>query len=247
MQSKQGSTKNIFLILILILIVLVLIIAGIAYWFIGHKASAPVTTTPVTTLPTTPTTPVVTNTYGMSEYIDSANGFSFWYPSTLKVTSTMTNDSKSFPGGVALETLQVGDMGGTYLTVVDSKTSTITDEPNGHASPIAQTEYSYDVTTKEWMISHPDAAANGEGSSTPTIVDISKASTTMAGLLMLPAGKRFDTTIIPMNTTRFIVVSDGGGSSFTSELAATVSPLGISVPSDVEVATLQAEGAADKQ
>jgi hypothetical protein len=240
MKSKQGSSTNMFL----ILLVLVLVVAGLTYWFMSHKTPSPVVTTPVTTLPSTP---VATNTYGMTEYIDSANGFSFWYPSTLKVTSTMTQDSKSFPGGVAVETLQVGDMGGTYVTVVDSKTSTITDEPNGHASPIAQTKYAYNSTTEQWMISYPEGTPTGEGSAKPTPVDISKVATTMAGLLMLPAGKRFDTTIIPLNTTRFIAVSDGGGSSFTSELAATISPLGISVPSDIEATTLQAEATTSKQ
>jgi len=64
-------------------------------------------------------------TYGMSKYTDSISGFSFWYPNDLKVTSTITKDSKNFPGGVAVETLQVGDTGGTYITVVDSKTSAI--------------------------------------------------------------------------------------------------------------------------
>jgi len=97
------------------------------------------------------------------------------------------------------------------------------------------------------MISYPEAAANGEGSSKPIVVDISKAKTTMAGLLMLPAGKRFDTTIIPLNTTRFIVVSDGGGSSFTSELAYTISPAGISVLSSILDTALQTEASAYKQ
>ena len=241
MQNKEGSARNSVLIL---LVLCLLVIAGLVYLFFSHKTSVTIITPP-TTLPTTPTTPVTPDTYGMSQYVDTASGFSFWYPSALKVTSTMTQDTKSFPGGTMVETLLIGDMGSTSVSVVDSKTSTITDEPNGHASPIAQTKYSYDSKLNKWMVSYPEGTPTSQGSATPTPANISK--TTMSGLVMLPSGKRFDTTIIPLTTTRFLVVSDGGGSSFTSELASTVSPIGVSVPSDIQSATLQAEGAAYSQ
>ena len=41
---------------------------------------------------------VEVRTYGMSEYTDTAYGFSFWYPGALKFTATATQDSASFPG-----------------------------------------------------------------------------------------------------------------------------------------------------
>jgi hypothetical protein len=181
------------------------------------------------------------NTYGMSQYKDSAYGFSFWYPNALKVLSTITNDNTSFPGGVAVETLLVGDMGSTSVVVVNSPTSTITDEPANHASPIAQTRYFYDSSSGKWMVAFPQGL-NGPGSGATTIANTSK--TTISGLFMLPSGKRFDTTIVPLSTTRFLVISDGGGSSFTSELAQTVAQNGASIDAKTETAALQAEAAA---
>jgi hypothetical protein len=132
-------------------------------------------------------------------------------------------------------------MGGTSIVVVDSPTSTITDEPANHGSPIAQTKYSYNNVSRQWIISFPQGA-NGSGSGATTIANTSK--TTMSGLFMLPSGKRFDTTIIPLSTTRFLVVSDGGGSSFTNQLAQTISQTGASVDGSKESAILQAEAKA---
>ncbi len=177
----------------------------------------------------------------MAQYTDPVYKFSFWYPSTLQITTTPTNDAASFPGGVAVETLQVGSLGGTSVVVVNSPGSTITDEPANHASPIAQTKYFYDSTKSEWMVAYPQGA-NGAGSGATTTADISK--TTMSGLIMLPSGKRFDTTIIPLSTTQFLVISDGGGSSFTSQLAQTVAQAGATIDASLQTSALQAEAAA---
>jgi len=220
MQTKKGFTKTKALIsIVLCLIVLI----GVFYFFLHKKAIAP-------------TVPVQINTYGMSQYIDS-HGFSFWYPKTLPIKTTITNDDNSFPGGTAVETLQVGEPGGTTIYVVNSTTSTITDEPVGHASPIPQTEYFYDSIGGQWMVSYPEGVDVGDSSTTNA--DVSK--TTMSGLIMLPSGRRFDTTIIPLNTTRFIVISDGGGSSFTSQLAKTVTPTGATIDASIQYAALQTE------
>ncbi len=84
-------------------------------------------------------------TYGMSEYTDPTYGFTFWYPTALQIAATTTQDAtEDFPGGIAVETVQVGSLGGTSIIVVNSPTATITDEPSNHASPIAQTKYFYD-------------------------------------------------------------------------------------------------------
>ncbi len=224
---------------ILIAIIIVVVIVVGAWLYVSSKNQSSNLTPPPQNV-TTNTSPA--DTYGMSQYTDATYGFSFWYPSALQVSSTITNDTNSFPGGVAVETLLVGDMGSTSVVVVNSPTSMITDEPNGHASPIAQTKYSYDSTSNQWMISFPEGTPTGQGSATPTPVQTSK--TTMGGLLMLPAGKRFDTTIIPLSTTRFLVVSDGGGSSFTSELAQTIAQNGVNVVPAVEATALQAEATA---
>ena len=179
-------------------------------------------------------------TYGMRQYTDTRYGFSFWYPKALQITVSTTRDGKSFPGGVAVETLQVGPAGGVSIHVVNSPKRMITDEPNGHASPIAQTKYFYDASSRKWMVAYPEGTNSGESGAT-TAADVSKK--TIGGLPMLPSDARFDTTIIPLSTTRFIVVQDGGGSAFTGELAQSVAPAGASVDASARSAVLQAETA----
>jgi hypothetical protein len=177
----------------------------------------------------------------MSRYVDAKYRFSFWHLSALRITVTAANDDARFPGGVTVETLQVGSSGGVSLYVVNSPQSTITDEPNGHAAPIPQTKYFYDATSQRWMVAHPEGT-DGGGSGAPTPADVSK--TTIGGLPMLPSGARFDTTIIPLSTTRFVVIQDGGGSAFTNELAYTVAAAGARVEAKTLAAALRAEAIA---
>lgn len=225
MKTKNGFIKaNILIVIILCLI----IIACILYVF-HKKALAPIQIT----------IPPATNTYGMSEYNDP-HGFTFWYPNALQITSTIINDNTSFPGGIAVESLQIGEAGGTTIFVVNSGAGTITDEPTGHASPIAQTEYFYDNNSGQWMVKFPEGGDTGN--SATTAADVSK--TTISGLPMLPSGRRFDSTIIPLNTTRFIVIGDGGGSSFTSELAKTIAQTGTQIDSTIQSSALLTESAA---
>ncbi|MGA8498129.1 MAG: hypothetical protein WB764_21770 [Xanthobacteraceae bacterium] len=177
----------------------------------------------------------------MSRYVDAKYGFSFWYPSTLRITATAANDDAHFPGGVVVETLQVQPAGGISLYVVNSPQSTITDEPNGHAAPIPQTKYFYDAASQRWMVTYPEGT-DGGGSGAPAPADVSK--TTIGGQPMLPSGARFDTTIIPLSTMQFVVVQDGGGSAFTNELARTVAATGAHVDAKTLAAALRAEAIA---
>lgn len=217
-----------------LIVIVIVVVAGICgYILFAHKATQ--TVLPLETA--TSTAPM--ETYGMSYYIDSAYAFTFWYPTALGVTATTTNDRISFPGGVAVQTLQIGPMGGTSIVVVNSPSSTITDEPANHASPIGQTKYTY--SSGHWIVSHPQGAENGI-STAPAPANLSQS--TISGLPMLPSGKRFDTTIIPLSTVRFLVISDGGGSSFTSELAHTVTDVDDTINSSTLSAALQAESAA---
>src|SRR5580658_44407 len=95
--------------------------------------------------PATPSaTPGAGATSGMKQYTDTKYGFSFWYPGALQITVTAANDTASFPGGTMVETVQVGPAGGVAVHVVNSPNSAITDEPNGHAAPIAQTRFFFD-------------------------------------------------------------------------------------------------------
>jgi PKD repeat protein len=222
---------------IVLIIIVVVVIAGIC-GYVLFSPKAPTKTTPPTA---TSTGTAPGETYGMSQYVDPAYGFSFWYPSALSVTATSTNDSAGFPGGVAVETLQVGPAGGITIHVLNSTSSTITDEPANHASPITQTQYFYDSASGKWMVDYPQGT-NGGSSAATTTANVSK--TTISGLVMLPSGRRFDTTIVPLSTTRFLVIGDGGGSSFTSQLAETVAQTGASVNASAQAAALQAEATA---
>ena len=179
--------------------------------------------------------------HAMSRYVDAKYRFSFWYPAALHITVTATNDDAGFPGGVAVETLQVRPAGGISVYVVNSPQSTITDEPNGHAAPIAQTKYFYDAASQRWMVAYPEGT-DGGGNGAPAPADVSK--TTIGGEPMLPSGARFDTTIVPLSTTQFVVVQDGGGSAFTNELAGTVAAAGARVEAAVLSAALRAEAIA---
>lgn len=221
----------------IILVTIVVIIAGIC-GYVLFSQKAPMQTAPPT-VTSTSTTP--NEIYGMSQYVDPAYGFSFWYPSALQITVTSTNNDTDFPGGDAVETLQVGPMGGITIFVVNSTSSRITDEPADHASPIAQTQYYYDSVSGRWMIDYPQDT-NGGNSAATTTADVSK--TTISGLVMLPSGRRFDTTIIPLSTMRFLVIGDGGGSSFTPQLAETVAQTGASVSVSAQAAVLEAEATA---
>jgi hypothetical protein len=176
----------------------------------------------------------------MSRYVDAKYRFSFWYPRPLPITAAAANDDKSFPGGVVVETVQISG-GDISLYVVNSPQSTITDEPNGHAAPIPQTKYFYDASSQRWMVAHPEGT-DGGGNGAPAPADVSK--TTVGGQPMLPSSARFDTTIIPLSTTQFVVVQDGGGSEFTNQLARTIAAAGAHVDAAALAAALRAEAIA---
>jgi hypothetical protein len=177
----------------------------------------------------------------MSRYVDVKYRFSFWHLSALRITVTAANDDARFPGGLTVETVQVGSPGGVSLYVVNSPQSMITDEPNGHAAPIPQMKYFYDASSQRWMVAYPEGT-DGGGSAAPAPADVSK--TTVGGEPMLPSGARFDTTIIPLSTTQFVVVQDGGGSAFTNELARTIAVAGAHIEAAALSAALRAEAIA---
>jgi hypothetical protein len=189
-----------------------------------------------------PTPSAPADTYGMRQYTDQNYGFSFWFPAALSVVASAMNDDKLFPGGTTVQRVQIGSSGGVSIVVVSSPGSSITDEPTGHASPIPQTRYFYDGKSRRWMVAYPEGSPDGSSSAAPKPADMSR--TTMAGMPMLPSGRRFDTSIIPLSATRFLVVGDGGGSAFTQALARTVSPVGATIDPSTQSAALRALAAA---
>ena len=126
------------------------------------------------------------DTYGMRVHIDARYGFSFWYPKDEGIAAVSgSHDTESFPGGVMVETLQIGEPGGVVIHVVDSPKRTITDEPNGHAAPIAQTRYFHDEKSRRWMVAYPEGEPDGKPVA-PAPADVSRK--TIGGLPMLPSG-----------------------------------------------------------
>ncbi len=217
------------------LIVLLIIIGG--GWYIWSGMNAPAQ--PASTTTATSTTPA--NTYGMTKYTDPTYGFTFWYPSAMTVTASTTNDTRSFPGGTQVERLNIGAQGGTYVAVVTSPSGTITDEPNGHASPIPQTKYFYDQSNGRWMVAYPEGT-DSNGSGATTTADTSNI--TVGGLPLLQSGARFDTKVIPLSPTLFLVIGDGGGSFITGPLQQTVALSSATVDPNALETALQAEGSA---
>jgi hypothetical protein len=207
----------------------------VACFVVAIAAAAPVGVARAADLPLPPTV-----SHRMRQHVDEKYHFSFWYPAAFPITTAAANDDKSFPGGVVVETLQISG-GDISLYVVNSPQSTITDEPNGHAAPIPQTKYFFDAASQRWMVAYPEGT-DGGGNGAPAPADVSK--TTVGGLPMLPSSARFDTTIIPLSTTQFVVVQDGGGSAFTNELARTVAAPGDHVDAAVLADALHAEAMA---
>ena len=207
----------------------------VATLIVAIAAAAPMVPARAADLPLPPTV-----SHRMRQYVDANYHFSFWYPAALPITAAASSDDKSFPSGVVVETLQISG-GDISLYVVNSPQSTITDEPNGHAAPIPQTKYFYDAGSQRWMVAYPEGT-DGGGSGAPASADVSK--TTVGGQPMLPSSARFDTTIIPLSTTQFVVVQDGGGSAFTNELARTVAAPGAHVDTEALADALNAEAMA---
>lgn len=224
MKNKQSQA------IVMLCLALIILMIGFIVYFLTNTQPPPLTGV------NTGTPPVPVDTYDLSQYTDTDFGFTFWYPKSWKIFPTSIHDTASFPGGVLVKTLLVGPTGSVVIYIVTSNTNTITDEQNGHASPIAQTKYFYDYVSKQWMVAYPESADAGISSATTT-ANIS--NTTMSGLYMLPSGRRFDTNIIPLNPSTFVVVSSGGGNA--TILAKTVSLIGAEIEPTNLWAILQAE------
>lgn len=184
--------------------------------------------------------PVIVDTHGMVLYSDPSLGFTFWYPGDWDLATTSSHDTKQFPGAVLLKTIRLGPQGGVVAYVVSSAHSTITDEPDGHAAPINQTKYFYDDAAAAWMVAYPEGSPDGSPPSTTT-ADVTHV--TPSGLILLKSGRRFDTSIIPLSLTTFLVVSDGGGAD-ADPLSQTVALVGKPIASSSLSAILADEARA---
>jgi hypothetical protein len=181
------------------------------------------------------------NTHGLALFSDPEFGFTFWYPANLIVHVTdIQDDTAAYPGAVLKRGMSVGTEGGITIFEAESPNSTITDQPNGHAGPISQAKYFYDQAGT-LMLAWPEGPCcqNQTGATSTVTID----TRTLDGLPILGSGQRFDSRIIPLSHTKFLISGDGGGMS-ASPLPQTVLLTGSVVKPSVLSAIL-AKAAAD--
>ena len=143
---------------------------------------------------------------GMQKYTDADFGFSFWYPSTWKVTGEYVENQNEFPGGKVAGQLNVSD-GKNILTIKKYASSlrsitdeTATNEVCGNTKCDGVTYY-FDVDRHEWMRYYSSSPNNP---SAPNVTH-----NTMGGLHMFPGSGPNNpaTTIVPLSAQHFLVVS----------------------------------------
>jgi len=196
----------------------VILIAAAGYWFWMKEAS------PAPSIPSVATTTSATTSApsaSLARYSDSAFGFSFAYPAGTSLKTTALSDSTEFPGAIVEKSIQIGDAGGITVYEVYSARSTITDEPNVHASPLPQTKYFYDASGS-LLVAYPQGDDSGMTRATTTATV--SGHTTTGNLPILQSARRFDSRIIPLTKNKFLVIASGGEGS-TEEIAASVRPL----------------------
>lgn len=154
---------------------------------------------------------------GMSEYTDTAFGYSFWYPSMWKVTEEpVSNPDNSgwFQGGKIVKTLRVAKehpskdySSGLMIEVFSSTAHSITEM--GHSRSASgvgvDQKYFYDSKTHTWMYSSLSGSPDGgQPSTSPAKI----SNHTMGGLPILDGAARGDAdSIVPLSTDRFLVLT----------------------------------------
>lgn len=181
------------------------------------------------------TSQYLNGTFGLKQYTDHNFGFSFWYPGNWDVREKTPTGISKFPGSKIVKYMRVGNEGNVYVYEISSGSAGITDNPD--PAPFPPVNYSWDAAAKKWMVSWPQGTTADERATTTAAQLYDK---TMSGLPIFRGTSRFDTNIIPLSSTKFVVISDGGGAN-ADYLAKTVTPIGGSVNSPGQTATLKAE------
>jgi hypothetical protein len=194
------------------------------------------------------TIPAQSNVSGMSQYIDSSFGFSFWYPSNWVVQiSSPQNQYISISGATLVKSVMVGpanDLSNSILIQeFTSPNFSITD--NSDCGPAdgcsASLTYRFDSSVHSWL-----KQSTQYGGSMSTIA-LNTFTNTMGGLHLLNGNARFgDDYIIPLSANNFLVVSSvQAGTIPEGFLAKTIVALDPSVATPVsqeeQIQTIQAE------
>lgn len=191
---------------------LIVVVGGMAVWRITQKPSvSDNSVVPTQPLPPSEPKPADISVAGMSQYVDSDFGFSFWYPSGWKVQSVPVEKPDVFVGGVVKKELQVTH-GQVAITIQEfsSPTSSIVDASGVGACPVCSPmKYYYDKTQGTWMFVMPQENSSGVLGGSAAPADVTEK--TMGGLPMLKGSQRFGAnTLIPLSSNNILVFSAGG-------------------------------------
>jgi hypothetical protein len=175
---------------------------------------------------------------GMSKYTDSGFGFSFWYPTSWKLTQTPVTDpteSGWFQGGTIVKELVLAnpnasddDPPGVIIQEFSSPTNSITElGQTKSASPVgADQSYFFDDRTHAWLYKMRSSPPDG-GPPRTSPADLS--NNTVGGLHIFDGAARHGANcIVVLSPTKFLVLTtrDPGGDYLHRYLAKTVVAVG---------------------
>jgi hypothetical protein len=184
---------------------------------------------------------------GMSRYTDSGFGFSFWYPTSWKVTQrpvTDPTDSGWFQGGTIVKEFVLAnpkasddDLPGVIIQEFSSSTNSITElGQTKSASPVgADQSYFFDGRTHTWMYKILSSGAD-DGPPRTSPADLS--NNTMGGLHIFDGAQRHGANcIVVLSPSKFLVLAtkDPGGDSLHQYLAKTVVAVGANAAKRTDV------------
>lgn len=170
---------------------------------------------------------------GMSKYTDAASGYSFWYPSSWKVTEEPVagpDSSGWFQGGKVVKALRVdnhdqsGDVPpGVTIEVFSSTSHSITEMGADSANPVGVNQkYFFDETKRIWMYAALSEMPDGRP---PSQFPADVSHRTIGGLPIFSGAARHGAdSIVPLSRDTFLVLNtmDPGGDMGNEVVAATV-------------------------
>jgi hypothetical protein len=191
----------------------------------------------------------------MSEYTDSAFGFSFWYPSGWTAQNIAVPNPGIYPNNykdgtvskiIRVSTGDASDLNGVDIAEYTSPNMTITDDCPDCVSELDgyAIRYYFDTNFQTWMEQTGDAGLANATTPKPAVTN------TMGGLHMLPGAQRFNNdSIVPLSATDFLIISSLDiGDPNRSGLIKTIVATDLRVATPVSVAqqetTIRAEAAA---
>ena len=150
---------------------------------------------------------------GMSQYVDSNFGFSFWYPDSWQITiahSTLDAGTTYGTGAVVLQTISAKDPRrpayGVSVNEVYSPGMSIYGDPLYDPSPLSSyVNYFFDPTNNSWLV----ATGRTPQGDSPATTTADTSDTTMGGLPIFSGYLRSSQMrIIPLSPVDFLAIYD---------------------------------------